>query len=243
MRHFAGITLCLAVLFMFANIAFADVTTSPSRLVLNNETRAGQIDVHNSGGHSLTIETGWTTIAQGEDGVLHPVPQGPAADMTNGLHLWPQNFTLKPGETRAVYVVFDPKTPVETEQRVHMRIDADRISGKGPRWGLTLPVFIRPANLTVTTEITDVRWASPQSLLVSLYRQGGATPYGTLGVTDNNGQILGALGNVTLYAHGRVIRYEIPLDAMPDGSGFVTYLGSGEYTNQTFDRISFGVKP
>ncbi len=242
MRYLAKIALCLAVLFGTAMASFADVTTNPSRLVLNNETRAGQIDVHNSGHHTLRIESGWTDIAQGEDGVLHPVPQGPAPDTTKGLHLWPQNFTLKPDETRAVYVVFDPEAQVSKEQRVHMRINADRVNGKGPRWGLTLPVFVRPQNLPVTAEITNVSWAGPQSLFVSLYRKGGASPYGRLAVSDDNGTIIGELGNVSLYVNGRAVRYEIPLETLPTGGGFVSYLGSGEFTNQVFDQIRFGVK-
>ncbi len=235
MRHFARFTLCLTALLGFVCVSYADITTDPSRIVLTEQTRAGEVKVHNSGGHTIRIEIHWSDIAQGPDGVLHPVPQEAPPTASRGLHLWPRQFTLKPDETRAVYVVLDPKSEIEGERRVHIRINADRANGKGPRWGLTLPVFVREASMAMTTQITDIRWAGPQSLMVTLYRDGGATPYGQLVVTNDRGEILGELGNVTLYADKQNIQYEIPLDRPLDGSTYVTYLGAGEFENQTFD--------
>jgi len=235
MRHFARFTLCLTALLGFACASYADITTDPSRLVLTEQTRAGEVTVHNSGGHTLRIGVKWSDIAQGPDGVLHPVPEGAAASASRGLHLWPQKFTLKPDETRPVYVVLDPKSNIEGERGVHIRIDADRANGKGPRWGVTLPVFVREAGLAITAQIADVRWAGAQSLMVTLYRDGGATPYGQLVVTNDRGEILGELGNITLYADKHNIQYEIPLERPLEGTAYVTYLGAGEFDNQTFD--------
>ncbi|PHS21706.1 MAG: hypothetical protein COA84_15350 [Robiginitomaculum sp.] len=237
MRYFTGFTLCLAALLVFATPLRADITTNPSRMVLGENDRAGEVKIHNSGGHTLRIETGWTAIAQGPDGVLHPIPQGAAPNDTKGLHLWPQVFTLKPGDTRAVYVVLDPKSQVEDERHVHIRIDADRVNGKGPRWGLTLPVFVREAAMPVSAQITEARWAGAQSLMVSLYREDGATPYGRLIASNDRGEILGELGNITLYADRQTIQYKIPLERLPEGAVIISYLGSGEFENQVFDTL------
>jgi hypothetical protein len=239
MRYLSKIALCLAVILMLGGVARADVTTNPSRLVISENARAGEVRVHNSGRHTLRIETGWSAIIQAADGVLHPVPQGAPDALTQDLHLWPDTFTLKPGESRDVYLVLDPKSVLEGERQVHLRINADRVNGKGPRWGLTLPVFIRAPGLGVSARIIDVRPASKQSIFVLLRREEGLTPYGKLVVTDGRGNILGELGNITLYAQDRDIRYEIPLDTLPSGAAFVSYIGSGEFENQVFDVQGF----
>ncbi len=237
MRYVTAIVLCLTVILTSATASFGDVTTNPSRVVLSEAVRAGEVQVHNSGRHSLNIVASWADIRQGGDGVLHPVPHPPAPDEF-GLHMWPTAFTLKPGETRPVFVVLDPKTNVGTEQRIHLRLDADQQNGKGPRWGMSMPVFVRPDGLVNTTRIENVRWASPQSVFVSLFRTNGITPYGKLTMTDDRGKELGALGNITLYANQKIVRYEIPLEAMPQGNITVRYLGSGEFSNQVFDDAS-----
>ncbi len=235
MRYFTGFTLCLAAVLLFARTGLTDVTTNPSRLVLTQEVRAGEIQVHNSGHHTLTISTGWTAIAQGNDGLLYPAPYGPATVPIAGLQMWPNAFTLKPDETRAVYVVLPPENPIKSEQLTHIRIDADRVNGKGPRWGLSLPVFVRAKYMPMTVQITEVRRAGPQSVFVTLFRHGGATPYGKLVISDERGRTLGELGNITLYADKQDVRYEIPLEHSTPGTSFISYLGSGEFENQVFD--------
>ncbi len=237
MRCFASITLCLTALLAFTPAVLADVTADPSRLVLNETTRAGQINVHNSGGHTLRIKTLWAAIAQGPNGILHPAEVNPVLPLTHNLQMWPGDFILKPDETRPLYVMLPPKAPVLGEQHVHIRINADRVNGKGPRWGLSLPVFVRETGMPVTAQIIQARKGGPQSVLVNLYRKGGATPYGKLVATTMQGQVLGELGNITLYADQKPIQYEIPLDLMPRAHEtiLVTYLGSGEFENQVFD--------
>lgn len=238
MRQMIAFALCVISVFTSAVAAGGDVTTNPSRLVLSNNIRAGEISVHNSGTHTLSIHSSWTGIRQDGDGVLHPVPQPHAPDKTFGLHKWPQDFTLKPGETRPIVLVLDPKTAILEEQRTHLRIDADRENGRGPRWGVTLPIFMRPDGLAMRAKIVDVRWASENSVLVHLIRKDGSTPYGKIQITDTAGTTLGELGNISLYANDQVVRYEIQIDNPVTTEITVRYIGAGEFENQVFDSKS-----
>ncbi len=222
--------------------AWADVTVSPSRLVLDDEVRAAKVSVYNGGHHSLRIHASWSAIRQGQDGTLYPVPQGPPDRVRQALHLWPRDLVLKPGETAPVYVLLDPATPKDAHMRAQLRLDAQRQNDTGPRWGLSMPVFVRKAQSKVTAQITGVAQNDPRNLMVSLYRRGGATPYGALVVEGPDGAPIGVLNNVTLYANDRAVQFAVPLHAPLQAAAKVSYRGAGEFAHQVFDEYRIRVR-
>ena len=223
--------------------AQADVTVSPSRLVVNEDVRAAKVSVYNGGHHSLRITARWSAIRQGSDGTLYPVPQGPPPAVLQALRLWPRDIILKPGQTAPVYVLLDPATPKDAHLRAQLRIDAQRQNGTGPRWGLSVPVFVRSAHLNASARIAGARMNGEHAMLISLYRRGGATPYGALVVRGPDDSAIGVLNNVTLYADDRLVQFEVPLRAPLQSPLRVSYQGTGEYARQVFDERRFSLAP
>ncbi len=237
MRHSAGFVRLVLIFLMLPLPLLAGISTDKSRIVLTRDQRAARLTVRNDSSHPLIITSAFERLRQNRQSLLVPVPGGVSAQMRQGLHVWIKQAVLPPGKATTVFLVLDTSAALGQERRVHLRLNADPQNGLGPRWGLSIPVFMRPAGLSANATLFDPQITNAHSLSVQLRRRDGATPYGMIEITDKAGKTLGAVHNVTLYAQNQPVRYSIDVNGKTPPAR-IRYVGEEEFSGQTFAQIS-----
>lgn len=201
------VTLLLALL---AHAAHADLMLYPTRIVLEGQDRAAQVELINNGKESATYRISLVNRRMTETGEIVPVdtpsPNERFADSM--LRYSPRQVRLEPGEAQTIRLMADPPAKLEEgEYRSHLQIDRlplpvgqtsiETATSSGERQigvqlraliGASIPVIVREGNPAAELAISGLALRQHETLnlpvlSMELRRQGNRSVYGDITVT------------------------------------------------------------
>lgn len=204
---FLFIALLLALL---ARVAHADLMLYPTRIVLEGQDRAAQVELINNGKESATYRISLVNRRMAETGEILPVdtplPDERFADSM--LRYSPRQVRLAPGEAQTIRLMAEPPATLqEGEYRSHLQIDRlplpagqtsiETATAGGERQigvqlraliGASIPVIVRKGNPAAKVAISGLALRHHEALglpvlSMELRRQGNRSIYGDITVT------------------------------------------------------------
>jgi hypothetical protein len=206
-----------SLLALFAHVAHADLMLYPTRVVLEGQDRAAQVELINNGEESATYRISLVNRRMTETGEIVPVdtPKPDERFADSLLRYSPRQIRLAPGEAQTIRLMADvPKKLPEGEYRSHLQIDrlpapmgessietattnGDRQIGVQLRAliGASIPVIVREGDPSASVSISDLALRQHEALglpvlSMELHRRGNRSVYGDITVTffPSNGQ-------------------------------------------------------
>lgn len=235
----------LAGCLLLARPALADLMLHPTRVVLEKNQRAAQVELINNGSEPATYRISLTNRRMTEAGdlvtVTAPAPGEQFADAM--LVFSPRQVTLAPGTTQTVRVmVRRPAGLAPGEYRSHLHFEklpdaGGNTSVEAPsqadgKIGITLnvlvgasiPVIVRQGDTSASVTLSHLALqAAPgaaPALGLQLERSGNSSVYGDIAVRfvprAGKASDIGLLGGIAVYTPNPMRRAEVPL-ALPPG--------------------------
>lgn len=200
----------LAFALSWGSAAWADLLVYPTRLVLDGNTRAAQVELLNNGKEPATYRIQFVNKRMTETGgfvdVASPAPGEQFADSM--LRHSPRQVTLSPGASQTIRVALrKPAELSDGEYRSHLTFDpvpdaasnnvanaakAVTPGGLGVQLqvliGVSIPVIVRHGTTNANVSISDLKFGPavagrPASLAFAIQRTGNRSVYGDLGLT------------------------------------------------------------
>lgn len=229
---------------LLARPALADLMLHPTRVVLEKNQRAAQVELINNGSDPATYRISLTNRRMTEAGdlvtVTEPAPGEQFADAM--LVFSPRQVTLAPGTTQTVRVmVRRPAGLAAGEYRSHLHFEklpdaGGKTSVEAPQGdgkigitlnvlvGASIPVIVRQGDTSASVTLSHLALqgapgAAP-ALALQLERSGNSSVYGDLAVRfvprSGKASDIGLLGGIAVYTPNPMRRAEVPL-ALPPG--------------------------
>lgn len=210
LAHFCKLLLCAA---LTAALPFSSLLAqeksggaggllvTPTRLVLEGRTRAGEIHLSNQGEKEATYRISLKSLRMDEKGQYHEEKTPEAPPAAELLRFSPRQVTLKPGETQTVKLMLrKPEGLANGEYRSHMLFqtmpdasmgeDVEKVTtAEGitirmvPVLGVTIPVIVRSGALDANAAIAEPG-ISGDMLRFVIAREGSKSTYGDILVTQ-----------------------------------------------------------
>jgi P pilus assembly chaperone PapD len=148
-----------------------DLVVTPTRLVLDDKARAGDITLLNKGSQTVRYRLTLVDMEMSEDGVLRRVESGSRHSAKNILRLSPREIVLQPGESQRIKVLVTfPAGLADGELRSHLSFEPISIPKLRPDQGtsegsiklnleikavVTIPVIARHGRLAAAASINS----------------------------------------------------------------------------------------
>lgn len=232
----------LAALALVAGHASAQLMVHPTRIVLDDDQRAAQLEVINSSTEPATYRLSLVNRRMSEDGKFLPVdePQPNERFADAMLRYSPRHITLAPGSSQAVRILLrKPSDLAAGEYRSHLlfakqadsvQTDADPGTpasdgidiALNALVGVSIPVIVREgatrADASITKLALETDTGSPMAAM-ELHRSGNQSVYGDLvaSFAPEGGapRIVGRAGGVAVYTPNALRRVRLKLDPPP----------------------------
>jgi len=204
------------ILLLSADYASADLMLFPTRIVLEKNQRAAQLELINNGKETVTYRISLVNRRMSETGEITVVDQPAQGEQfaDKMLRYSPRQVTLAPGASQTVRVmVRKPSGLPAGEYRSHLQIDrlpdtkgkssieAQKPTGENeigvvltPLIGASIPVIVRHGNTAATVTLSNLELQKPaegQPTLLSMQmeRKGNRSVFGdlTVGFTPEGG--------------------------------------------------------
>lgn len=204
-------SLLLALLLIpLSGVVRADLMLYPTRIVLEQDRNAAQVELINNGRESATYRISLVNRRMSESGEMleidTPRPDERFADPL--LRYAPRQVTLAPGASQTIRMMVDLPPQLATgEYRSHLQFDrlpppsgassiesaltlGDRQIGVRltPLIGASIPVIVRHGETSATVKLSDLRLDQHQEsglplLMMVLHRSGNRSVYGDITVS------------------------------------------------------------
>lgn len=243
-RHLAGLLLALAVLLPH-RVAWADLMVAPTRVVLEKNQRAAQLDLINSGSETATYRISMVNRRMGENGEFIAVDSPAPGEQFAGdlLRYSPRQVVLAPGTSQTVRISLrKPADLPAGEYRSHLMFDkvpapreSTSIEAQGAAAGevsvqltmlagVSIPVIVRHGETTASAMLSGLELLKPAAgqgpiLAAVLQRSGNRSVYGDLSATftprGGSAQNIGKAGGVAVYTPNPLRRVKLELKPPP----------------------------
>lgn len=233
------------LLALASQAAHADLMLHPTRIVLEKNSRAGQVELINNGSEAATYRISLINRRMTEDGEFAPADTPLAGELfaDQMLRYSPRQITLQPGTTQTVRVLLrKPATLADGEYRSHLHFEklpeaegstsietkAKNTSGLGvvlkALIGASMPIIVRhgatSAAVTLSHLALQKNGAGQPVLAMQFNRTGNSSVYGDIDVSfapqTGPARQLGKVGGIAVYNPNTVRRALLPLK-LPDG--------------------------
>lgn len=263
-RSYSRSILFLAAMLVFVpNVGRAqgpgDLLVAPTRVVLTDRQRSGELLLMNAGSTTATYRITFTHLRMSETGGMQEITT-PAADelfCDDIVRFTPRQVTLEPRGSQTVRLQLRlPANLPDGEYRSHLQFKAIPVSTPAQvnppttdvkvhliaTFGVSIPIIVRHGQTSATATMSDlaiIPGASPDKPMIlsaTINRSGNRSVYGDLVATFSNGKgrpvAIATIGGVAIYTPNpkRVVRLELK---PPKG----TELSSGRIT------LSYREKP
>lgn len=219
----------------------------PTRIIFEGKTRSAQVTLINNGQDTGRYRIGFVNMRMKEDGDLEMVEEPKPGDkFADGLiRFSPRRVVLKPGGKQTVRLLLRKKKDLPPgEYRSHLMFRSFPAADAGqdievldknkgirvqliPIFGLSIPVFVRHGNLTVTVGLENLRLNPSQEtdkgpvLSMVVKRQGELSVYGDMSVmfTPKKGgeaQEVGRINGLVIYTSNEIRTLNLTLQP-PEG--------------------------
>ena len=190
------------LLLLTSNIAVAQLSVSPKRVIFENRERSHELVLINTGDTTKKYRIHFKQLKMTQKGGYETIAdQGAEDDLfaSKAVRFSPRQVTLRPGQTQTVrLLVRKPKGFVDGEYRSHLTFseipdDSDEFGVERaeqpegfafqmrPLLGMSMPIILRQGKLSQGVEIKNVS-ANDKTLNLELHRQGQASVYGKINV-------------------------------------------------------------
>jgi hypothetical protein len=232
-----------AALALVAGHASAQLMVHPTRVVLDDDRRAAQLEVINSSTEPATYRLSLVNRRMSEDGKFLPVdePQPGERFADPMLRYSPRHITLAPGTSQVVRILLRKPADLATgEYRSHLLFakqpdPAETGANSGAATGddidialnalvgVSIPVIVREgatsAELSIAKLVLETDTGSPVAAM-ELHRSGNQSVYGDLvaSFSPSKGgppRIVGRAGGVAVYAPNALRRVRLRLEPPP----------------------------
>ena len=232
--------LTFSVLSILPSAAFAqgDLLITPRRVVFEGSKQSQELTLANTGRDTARYNVSFVQYRMNENGSFEQIEEPDSGQYfaDKYLRFFPRSVTLAPGESQVVRMQFrrmpDMK-PVEYRSHVYFRaVPKETALGDDlqqdstsigirliPIFGITIPVIIRPAELSVTTELRDIVLDTKSDtipyLSVTFDRSGDKSVYGDIIVSwipDKGPAVeVGVVRGIAVYTPNKVRRFRMQL--------------------------------
>jgi 3,4-dihydroxy-2-butanone 4-phosphate synthase len=207
---FSGRSLAALALLLSSQLAFADLMLFPTRIVLEKNQRAAQVELINQGTTQATYRIQLVNRRMGENGEIIPVASAaPGENFAEPLiRFSPRQVTLEPGASQTVRIMLrKPADLAVGEYRSHLQFDrvadtaatssVEALNQPGEKAigvsitalvGASIPVIVRQGDTEASVTLSDLSVVPPADagadpmLALQLNRSGNRSVYGDLAV-------------------------------------------------------------
>jgi hypothetical protein len=208
---FSGRSLATLALLLSSTVAFADLMLFPTRVVLEKNQRAAQVELINQGTTPATYRIQLVNRRMGENGEIIPVTSAaPGENFAEPLlRFSPRQVTLEPGASQTVRIMLrKPADLAVGEYRSHLQFDrvadtaatssVETVNQAGDKAigisitalvGASIPVIVRQGDTEASVTLSDLNVLPPADagpdpmLALQLNRIGNRSVYGDLAVS------------------------------------------------------------
>lgn len=209
--HRCGLWLSALLGLLIAFPASADLMLYPTRVVLEKNQRAAQIELVNNGKESVTYRISLVNRRMTESGEFLPIESPLPGELFAGdlLRYSPRQVSLEPGQGQTIRISLRKPADLPVgEYRSHIQIDtvppvdaANSINSSTAKpvrgevglqlralLGVTIPVIVRNGDTSANVTLSDLQFYKPAAgqtatLAFVLQRSGDRSVYGDLVVT------------------------------------------------------------
>ncbi|HPF64808.1 fimbria/pilus periplasmic chaperone [Lentimicrobium sp.] len=236
----SALLLTLSLLSILPSAAFAqgDLLITPRRVVFEGSKQSQELTLANTGRDTARYNVSFVQYRMNENGSFEQIEEPDSGQYfaDKYLRFFPRSVTLAPGESQVVRMQFrrmPDMEPVEYRSHVYFRaVPKETALGEEPQqdstsigirlipiFGITIPVIIRPAELSATTElreiILDTKSDTIPYLSVTFHRSGDKSVYGDLTVSwipDKGPAVeVGIVRGIAVYTPNKVRRFRMQL--------------------------------
>jgi len=208
---FLGVTLLLA-----PTLSSADLMLYPTRIILEKNQRASQLELINNGKETVTYRIGLVNYRMSENGEIAPVDNPASGEQfaDKMLRFSPRQVTLEPGASQTIRImVRKPAGLPAGEYRSHLKIErlpdpkgkssieTQKPTGENeigvvltPLIGASIPIIVRHGETAATVTLSNLEMEKPEEgqppiLSMEVDRKGNRSVFGdfTVGFTPAGG--------------------------------------------------------